>query len=330
MIEMHRVAAEQLGPLEDYSDRLVCQTPAWMNFVAETQDAEAVFAELRENGRVVGQFRGLLIRKLAMPMLGSPFPGWTTAYMGFNLNPGIERGQALKALKHFAFKELGCLHLEIMDRALRQQDYDAAGYQYRFVTGFEIDLARSEDELFGGMNSACRRCIRKAEKSGVTLEAATDDAFAADFYAQLEDVFAKQKLVPTYKQERVEALIRHLLPSGNLLLVRARSAEGKCIATGIFPGLNQMMYFWGGASWRSDQNLRPNEALQWFAMRYWKERGIKRYDMGGAGEYKRKYGGKEIAVPWGRVSRYPLLEGLRNAVRGAIDLKQRLRGASRK
>jgi hypothetical protein len=58
------------------------------------------------------------------------------------------------------------------------------------------------------------------------------------------------------------------------------------------------MHFWGGASWRHSQSLRPNEALQWHAMKIGKEMGIRIYDMGGGGEYKRKYGGKEIEVPW--------------------------------
>ncbi len=59
--------------------------------------------------------------------------------------------------------------------------------------------------------------------------------------------------------------------------------------------MNGVMYFWGGASWRHSQSLRPNEALQWEAMKIGKRKGIRIYDMGGGGEYKRKYGGKEIA-----------------------------------
>jgi predicted N-acyltransferase len=176
------------------------------------------------------------------------------------------------------------------------------------------------------MNSACRRCIRKAEKSGVQIEEASDATFVDDYYTQLQDVFAKQGLVPTYPRERVRALVEHVLPTGRLLLVRARSPDGTCIATGIFPAMNDTMFFWGGASLRQHQILRPNEMVQWFAMRYWKARGIRRYDMGGGGEYKRKYGGREIAVPWIRKSRHPVLESLRNNAKYLFSLKQRLLG----
>src|SRR3954470_16607508 len=91
---------------------------------------------------------------------------------------------------------------------------------------YKSDLTKSEDELFKGMDSACRRCIRKAEKSGVTIEEARDVEFADEYYAQLKDVFAKQGKVPTYSVERVRTLIKHMLPTGRLLAVRARDPEG--------------------------------------------------------------------------------------------------------
>jgi Acetyltransferase (GNAT) domain len=171
-------------------------------------------------------------------------------------------------------------------------------------SGFEVDLLASEPEMFARMTSACRRCIRKAQKLGVVIEPSSDSGFVDDYYAQLRDVFAKQGVFPTYPIDRVRLLHRHLHPTGNLLLLRARDAQGQCIATGIFPAWNRTMYFWGGASWREHQSNRPNELLMWHAMLYWKSRGIHRFDMGGSGEYKRKYGGNEIGVPWLRKSRY--------------------------
>ncbi len=74
-----------------------------------------------------------------------------------------------------------------------------------YYASYRTDLTKSEDELFNGMDSACRRCVRKAEKSGVVIEEAHDPAFANEYYEQLKDVFSKQGLVPTYDLERVRA-----------------------------------------------------------------------------------------------------------------------------
>jgi hypothetical protein len=210
-----------------------------------------------------------------------------------------------------------------MDRRLTIDEAKTAGFTYRTFTNFEIDLAPAEDEIWSGLKGSCRTSVRKAEREGVLVEVATDDGFADDYYAQLVDVFAKQGLKPTYSIERVRLLMKHLLPTGNLLLVRARHPNGECIATGIYPGFNGTMSFWGGASWRAHQILQPNEAVHWFAMKYWKARGMMRCDMGGGGEYKRKFGGQEFHLPWIRQSKFGMLESLRNVAKRAVEMKQR-------
>jgi hypothetical protein len=86
------------------------------------------------------------------------------------------------------------------------------------------------------------------------------------------------------------------------------------------------MVFWGGASWRQNQRLFPNEAIQWYAIKYWKQRGVTAYDMNGKGEYKRKYGGNEIAVPWFRLSKYSALAHLRNLSHHLFKARQSFLG----
>ena len=313
--------------MDGFSDRTVLQTREWLGFVAESQRATPVVAEVLEEGSRVGFFTGLVIRKLGLAILGSPFEGWTTPYMGFNLPPGRSRGPFLEPLRRFAFRELGCHYLELVDRWTSPDDMALADPN-RYYPTHEIDLSRGEEALFAAMTSACRRCIRKAEKSGVVIEEARDDGFADEYYDQLIDVFAKQGLRPTYGRDRVSTLVRHLQPTGRLLLLRARSPEGKCIATGIFPALGKVMHFWGGASWRAHQNFRPNELLMWHAMRHWRNRGVVVFDMGGAGSYKLKYGSVEVRHPRFVHARWAWLVAGRDLARAAWRLRHRLQGRS--
>jgi len=246
--------------------------------------------------------------------------------MGIVLRSGVSRIDAIASLRQFAFRDLKCVHMELMDRGIESRNVNS-GYRMRKYNGFEIDLSLSEDRLFSNLFPACRRCIRKAARCGVVIEEAHDARFASDYYEQMQEVFARQGLAPTYPIERVQALIRHVGPTGNLLLVRAFDSERRCIATGIFPAMNDRAYFWGGASRREYQHLRPNEALMWHAIRYWKARGIRYFDFGGAGEYKRKYGAYEISVPWLRISRYPFLPVMRDAAMLMNKMRQRWHGA---
>lgn len=301
-------------------DRVVFQTTPWLQFLRQTQDAEPVVAVLRRDGEIAGCFTGGIVRRFGVRILGSPFPGWTTGWMGFNLSPEVDRWDATRSLVRFAFEDLRCRHLELRDRLLDGEAPSALGLTRSDVETYEVDLADDEAAIFERMSSACRRAIRKSERSGVTVERARGIEFAREYYAQLEDVFAKQSLRPTYGVERVEALIRALEPTDDLLLLRARAPDGQSIATGIFPGHGSTAHFWGGASWREHQILRPNEAIFWHAMRYWKRRGATVLEMGGGGDYKRRYGPRHVVMPSYRRSRPRVLGPLRDA---AEQIKRR-------
>jgi hypothetical protein len=312
--------------LDAFADRTVFQTREWLQFIAETQNARLVLAELRQRGEVVGFFSGLTFSRFGIKVLGSSFPGWTTPYIGFNLDPGVSRRGALNALEQFAWDDLRCLHLEFSDPAITFEDGEAAGFKAVRRLSYQNDLTRSEDELFNGMKNKCRGCIRKAEKSGVIIEEAKDLAFADEYYEQLKEVFAKRSLVPTYSLERVRSLVRNLVPSGNILLLRVRDPDGRCIATGIYPGFNELAEFWGNASLRAYQHLRPNEACHWYAMRYWKKRGAKIFDWGGGGDYKEKYGCTPQHFVQLSKSRYRIVGALRDEARNMFARRQRFLG----
>jgi CelD/BcsL family acetyltransferase involved in cellulose biosynthesis len=330
-LRLERLDPEQVDwdRLDRFPDRLVYQTREWLEFVAHTQGAEPIVAALVTGGAIVGYFTALAYRRFGIRILGSPMPGWTTAFMGFNLEPGVSRRAAVEALVPFAFEDLRCAHLELRDRHLSASDLSGLGFKHTSWTGLEVDLSRSEDEIWDGLKAPCRTAVRKAARHGVTVEEATGLDFADDYYPQLQDVFAKQALVPPYGIERIRELIRDVHPTGRLMLLRARNAEGECIATGIFPGMNRTMHFLAGASLREHHHLRPNEALMWEAFVRWKRRGVEACDLGGVVDYKRKWGGREVLVPFVRTSRWGPVSVMRDAAKTAHDARQTIGGRVR-
>ena len=309
------------------SHELIFHTKEWLKFIEATQSAEPLILDIQSGAEHIGRFFGLIVRKFGLKILGSPFPGWNTGYMGIILLQDVPRGPVIQAVIDYAFADLGCVHFEMIDRECSENDLSSLNGDIFFQETMEIDLNLSEEQLFSNMSSkSCRYCIRKSRRNGVRIVPAHNDTFAHDYFSQLCDVFAKQNLVPTYDDKRVVALIEHLLPTGNLLLLRAVDQNDRCIATGIFPALNELMFFWGGASWRKDQKLSPNEAMIWYAMKYWKSKGIKTFDMGGGRGYKRKYGGHPVSVPGIRVSKYAFLRHGRGAAKFWHGSIQKLKG----
>jgi hypothetical protein len=328
MLKLHQVSPtpEWWARLEQLPDRLTFHTEEWIRFIADTQHATPVFAEVRDGSSVVGCFHALMIRCFGLKILASPFPGWATMYMGFNLLPGVPRWAALQALEHFAFRDLGCIHVEVADRLFTLEDACRSGFEQRSYSSYEHDLTQSEDELYRGMTNNYRRHIRKAAQSGVVIEeAAGDNIFVSEYYNQLREVFRKQGLVPTYSLERVRKFVQYLHPTGHLGLFRARDSEGRCIATGIFHGMNNFAQGWGSASLRQSLHLCPNQALQWHALRYWRNRGIGCFDWGGGGKYKEQYGCRKITVIRLCKSRIGLLSKLRDQAQKVHLQQLRLR-----
>ena len=307
-----------------FPDAIVYQTPAWLAFLAETQRGRPILAALKEGDQTLGYFSGLVVRQFGLKILGSPFRGWTCPYMGFNLLPSVPRTTAIKALRGFAFRDLGCVHFEVVDPFTRLEDVAGLGLHHEMHATYEVDLTQSEDVIFEKMNHYRRRDIRRAEKNGLSIEEAHDHEFADEYAEQLKDVFAKQNLVPTFGVERVRALIKHMKPTGMLLMLRARDCERRCVATALFLGMNQTAFYWGGASWRQYQSLHPNELLQWYSMRYWKGRGAKSYNLVGTMDFKARFGGQQTAVAMISQSRNWLVSRLRASAPTALRAALRL------
>ncbi|MBX3283812.1 MAG: GNAT family N-acetyltransferase [Actinobacteria bacterium] len=311
--------------LDDAPDRTVAQTRACLDFLVETQGAEPVLARVLHGTDPVGWFGGAMVRRFGLRILGSPLRGWTTAAMGFVLDPGVDRAAATEALGRFAFGELRCVHLEVADRACRDGDRPPTGFHVGHLPGWELDLQRDDDALLAAMKPNGRRDVRRALRNGIVVEEVDPTApgdFVAEYYAQVAAAFAKRGRTPTYPPERVAALLRHLGPTGHLLVLRARTPDGEPAATGIFPGLpGGTAEFWMGASVRAHQHLLPNEALMWSALRAWRDRGAARMNFGGGGSYKAKYGGEPHRLPQFRRSRPAVLEHARAALLRARHLR---------
>ncbi len=323
-------------------DGVAFQTRQWLEFLRVSQGLEPVVAEVRDDDRTVGYFTGMLLRRAGLRILGSPFPGWQTQYMGFVLEPGVSRAEALEALLRFAFGPLRCRHLEIRDRLLTVEDAAGLGMQHAWgarahfgrgdtpISTYVLDLRPDEEVLFKAATHAVRKAVRKAAREGVTIERAHDAAFADEFHAQLVDVFAKDTLPPPFGVERVRTLMALMGADEHLLALRARGPDGFCIGTAMFLVDRRRLYFWGSASWRSHQLLRPNEALFWHAVRWGRERGLEELDLGGGGDYKTKYGPVPLSVPIFRRSRPAALGRLRDLAATAVDARRQAEGHVRR
>ncbi len=299
----------QLESMEEPGELNIFQTLPWIKYLSKTQGAEPVILSVFSDACLAGYFTGLILNKFGLRMFGSPLRGWSSYFMGSDLSPAVSRNEVLRALPGYVFKELRCHYIEIIEPRLKPEELDGLPYKVEHLSWFSIDLTKSEEELFANMAHSGRNCIRKSIKSGVVIEEANDISFVDEYYAQHMEVMKRQSLLPIYSLDALRYMVEELLPTGDMLLLRAIIPGGPCIATGIFLFKNDLGMFWGAASRREHQHLRPNEPLAWYGMKKLKARGIRVLNFGGeCKQYKEKLGCRDANLYRLMKAKNPILE----------------------
>ncbi len=324
------VAKENLD-LQEYQQlpgKSIFTTMAWLEFIQEDSKVEPLFLRITQEEKLIGYFTAMIQMSFGFRIIASPFAGWSTCYMGFDLvDTTVNKLDLIPCVSEYLFKEKKAHLIEIVDRDITVEDARGYGYRTSITDTLELQINRTDEDLFKVFKMDCRNFIRQFERRGAVLEyAEPDDVFAEEYYTQLQDVFAKQGLVPTYGVEKVKCLLRHLRESGAVLCLRVRDPEGTCIATSIYPGYNGKFFFWGGASYRSGQHYRPNEYMLWTAIRYWRDKGFTVFDMVGVRDYKRKFGSHEVQYAHISLARNDMIIALRNGAKRLFFFALKVKG----
>jgi CelD/BcsL family acetyltransferase involved in cellulose biosynthesis len=164
------------------------------------------------------------------------------------------------------------------------------------------DLSGSLDEVWGRLDESARRAIRKAEKEGLTIEAAEDEKMLRAFYDLHLRVrkFKYRLLAQPYRM--FESVWAHFLAAGKGCLLVAKAAD-KVVGGAVFLVWRDTLYYKFGASDPAGLSHRPNDRIMWEGIRYAKARGLRRLDLGlsdwdqdGLVRYKRKFATEEKPI----------------------------------
>jgi Acetyltransferase (GNAT) domain len=144
--------------------------------------------------------------------------------------------------------------------------------------GHELDLTAGEDGLFSRLESPVRRAIRKAEKSGVTVEILQSVEAVRIFYS-LQCQTRKKHGLPPQPFKFFLNIHRHILSQDKGMVVLARH-HGRPIAASVYVNLGDRAIFKYGASDEVFQDLRGGNLVMWAAIKEFVRRGAKHLDLG--------------------------------------------------
>ena len=296
--------------LENFPQHTVFHRRSWLETVEEEKklgNSKLKLISVGNENSVIAVWPFFLARKGPIRVIGSPFPGTSTPYLGPLFSEGTDPSKTMRLI-HQDGVIRGSFHA---CRTLDQPEpinIENLGYKKvrRFKT-YIIDLRQDESLLWSRLKSECRNRIRKAKKSNIEIRREHGIGFLNDFWPMALDVFAKARRQPSYTRQFLD-LICHRLESDGRLLVLTAFLSQKRIGSLILPYDSHTMYYWAGASDAQYNRYAPNNLLHWEAILEARKLGLKRYDFvstkGSRGDFKRKFGPEafEVCTHWERTS----------------------------
>lgn len=298
-------------------------TAAWLQFVECTQPVERRLYRIDDGNELVGYLPGFAFRKGPVRIFGSPFPGWTTAYMGPVVRDGVDLPELWRSVAG-ALRREGFGHAELRPQLLECRGAEQAGFRLQPNETQVAEVAPDPEAILESFTKEGRRNVRLALRKGLQAVSSSEPGFVDLYYGQLQAVFAKQGLPPTYPRRRVERLWELLMPTGRMICIQVMRGD-RCLATGIDLVGNGWLHSFGSAASQEPEDLKcyPNELRRYYGMCEAARRGIEHYDLTGVRGYKRKFGAQTVDRPVLLLSSLPLRLG-REVFRGLNTLKMRL------
>jgi len=169
-----------------------------------------------------------------------------------------------------------------------------------------LDLTPDLDTIWAGLNGSARRAVRKAEKHGVVIRAATD-------VEELRAFFELHLRIRKYKYRLLaqpylffQNLWDEFVAEGRGALMIAIHDE-RLVGGVFFLEWKDTLYYKFNASDVALVSVRPNDLIIWKAIESAKAKGMTRLDFGlsdcdeeGLVRYKRKYASEEKTITFMR------------------------------
>jgi hypothetical protein len=197
-----------------------------------------------------------------------------------NLIAGLlQEAESAKLVDFFVWSDMA----RLVDERFHQKRYEGA---------VMLDLECGPDALFRKFSANKRTNIKKAIKSGVSVQAARNRDDISAYNAIYVD-WARRKSLPIIGEEEFQETFA-LITNRRLFLAWYGGRVIAGVVVRFHPG--GVMEYAANSSLRSALHLRPNDLLHWRAIEWACAERMTKYSLGGAHLFLRKFGGEVVAT----------------------------------
>jgi hypothetical protein len=240
--------------------------PAWLSAASTGIGFALRFIGVFEAGDLVAAMPGFLTRRGPFRLFGSPLRGLMTSYLGPVILPGTEIDviALIEACSEFARKRwrVAYTRFSLRDAPAGETPDLGPGWRQEMPRSYRLDLTRGVEPLWAGLESDCRRNVRKAERLGIGTSEMNDPHV---FYTMLDRTMRRHGTVSWHPEPFFRQLVDGLTPR-DLLWSWSADYDGKIVAAGLFLHDTDEMHFLSGASDPEYGSLPTSYLLHWHAI----------------------------------------------------------------
>ncbi|MGH9746754.1 MAG: lipid II:glycine glycyltransferase FemX [Candidatus Acidiferrales bacterium] len=168
-----------------------------------------------------------------------------------------------------------------------------------------LDLSQGADAIFQNLHTQTRKGVRRAARSGVVVETASESARIGEFVDLCASISDRKGFKLQVTPAMIATLLRLAADSEHVKTAQFISLKDGQLGSGLFVicvGRN-MHQIWGATN-RDLRHERVGEACQWATIEWAVALGCTRYDLEGIDpinnpsvyEFKKRFGGKEMTL----------------------------------
>ncbi len=202
------------------------------------------------------------VTRALVPLMevGSPFTGRRGVSLPFSDSCGILWGEGADPAPVLARLAAICAGLGWSRLELREEGFRPQGAAvWREHRGHRLDLSRGPEAVEAGFSGQAARSVRKAARSGVTVEIRRDPAAMREYY-RLHCLTRRRHRLPPQSFRFFQHLQEQFMAPGEGFVVLARHG-GEAAAGAVFLKSGRSAIYKFGASDVRRWSLRPNHAV---------------------------------------------------------------------
>jgi hypothetical protein len=242
--------------------------PAWLESVCRGVRFGLRVAGAYQGSDLVVALPGFWTRQGPFGLFGSPLRGTMTSYLGpVSLAPIETKAEMLDLILQFNQFVRQQWKGTYNRFTLRDAPPDGllemeTNWKQQRPRSYRLDLRRGEEALWKGLESDCRRNIRKAQNAGLEIVPVDDPHL---FFSILDDTFRRHGTVSWHSERFFELAIGELIPR-DLMWAWGAKHQGEIIAVGLFLHDDREMHFISGASLPKFGSFPTSYLLHWHAI----------------------------------------------------------------